>query len=99
MESIVPVATLPPATPFTDHVSGLVITDAVNCCVAPARTSAVVGEMVKASDPPEVPGAKEQLAVISASATTIVAAMNERPTVPPLVTRRFQMPVQTLYAG
>jgi hypothetical protein len=55
--------------------------------------------MVKASDPPEVPGAKEQLAVIIASATTIVAAMNERPTVPPLVTRRFQMPVQTLYAG
>jgi len=46
---IVPVAELPPAVPFTSHVTLLSVgpvTDAENCCVAPDATVAVVGEIV-----------------------------------------------------
>ena len=46
---IVPVAALPPAVPFTSHVTLLSVgpvTDAENCCVAPDATVAIVGEIV-----------------------------------------------------
>jgi hypothetical protein len=89
---MVPVATLPPTTPFTDHVSGLVVTDGVNCCVEPARTSAVVGEIVNVPGPGGVPGVREQLESIIATAMTIVAAKDERRTVPSLVTSVFECP-------
>ena len=46
---IVPVAALPPAVPFTSHMTLLSVgpvTDAENCCVAPDASVAVVGEIV-----------------------------------------------------
>jgi hypothetical protein len=78
-------------------VSGLVVTDDVNCCVEPERTSAVAGEIVKVSDPGDVvPGVRAQLESIIASTTAIVAAKDERRRVPSLVTWGFRMSVQTL---
>lgn len=47
MEEIVPVAGLPPATPFTDQVTevfDVLLTVAVNCLLLPATTVAVNGE-------------------------------------------------------
>src|SRR5277367_1647958 len=67
LASITPLAALPPATPLTSQVSGLVVMEGVNCWVEPARTFAVVGEMVSVSltggvDPP---GESAQLEVIN----------------------------------
>lgn len=53
MASIVPVAALPPAVPFTDHVTVLGLspfTVAVNCCTCPAPTKTVCGEITTAAD-------------------------------------------------
>ena len=98
--SIVPVARLPPTTPFTDHVRGLVVTDGVNCCVEPARTSAVAGEIVNVPDPGGVvPGVRAQLESIIASTTTIVAAKDDRRTVPSLVTWDFECPSKPCKSG
>ena len=95
-----PVAALPPTTPFTDHVRGLLVTDGVNCCVEPARTSAAVGEIVNVPDPGGVvPGVREQLESVIASAMTIVAAKDDRHTVSSLVTRGFRISVETLLTG
>ena len=46
LASIRPLAALPPATPLTSQVSGLVVMEGVNCWVEPARTFAVLGEIV-----------------------------------------------------
>ena len=46
---IVPIAAVPPAVPFTSHVTLLSVgpvTEAENCCDAPAVIVAVVGEIV-----------------------------------------------------
>jgi hypothetical protein len=55
---IVPVEALPPTTLLTDHVTVLLdapVTVAANCCVAPTRTLALVGEIVTAGFEPPVP--------------------------------------------
>jgi len=55
-ELIVPVATLPPGTPFTCHVTEVVddpATVALKDCVAPARTLALGGVTVTATLDPE----------------------------------------------
>ena len=55
-ELIVPVAALPPATPFTCHVTAVFddpVTVALNDCVAPARTFALAGETETVTLDPE----------------------------------------------
>jgi hypothetical protein len=55
-ELIVPAAALPPVTPFTCQVTEVFVvpkTWALNDCVAPARTLAVVGETVSVTPVPE----------------------------------------------
>ena len=55
-ELIVPVAALPPVTPFTCQVTEVFddpATVAVKCCVAPARTFALAGEMETVTLDPE----------------------------------------------
>ena len=45
-ELMVPAATFPPATPFTDQVTAVLfvpVTETINCCGPPARTFAVGG--------------------------------------------------------
>jgi hypothetical protein len=70
--SMVPVVVLPPITPLTVQVRGAV-DEAVNFCVAPARTFAALGDIVRAAgggcdDPP---GEVAQFEVKNAQATTI----------------------------
>jgi hypothetical protein len=55
-ELIVPAAALPPVTPFTCQVTEVFVVPkiwALNDCVAPARTFAVVGETVSVTPVPE----------------------------------------------
>lgn len=82
--SMVPVAAVPPITPFTDHVNVAVVKDGVNCWVPPARTFAVLGDMVKAPGPgPVLPGGvSAQLEIIKARTTITGARIDERRTVP-----------------
>jgi|SRR5450432_2240337 hypothetical protein len=80
--SIVPVVALPPITPLTVQVSG-VVNEAVNVCVAPARTFAALGDIVSAGgggcdDPP---GDVAQFEVINAQANTIGTSSDERRTI------------------
>ena len=84
MASIVPVAALPPANPFTDHVNVFVGKEGVNCWVEPARTFAVLGDIVKVSEPGGVEpgGVSAQLEIISVSETTTGTRISERRTVP-----------------
>jgi hypothetical protein len=81
---MVPVAAVPPITPFTDHVNVAVVKDGVNCWVPPARTFAVLGDMVKAPGPgPVLPGGvSAQLEIIKARTTITGARIDERRTVP-----------------
>ena len=81
----------PPATPLTDQVSGLVVMEGVNCWVDPARTFAVLGEIVSVSPtggPGEVYpfGESAQLDVINVKkikATVAIPKNDERRTGPP----------------
>ena len=99
--SIVPVAALPPITPFTDHVNVLVAKDGVNCWVEPARTFAVVGDIVKVSEPGGVTpgGVSAQLEIISARKAATAARIDERCTVPSQVHRDFELIPKTLAIG
>lgn len=87
LASIRPLAALPPATPLTSQVSGLVVMEGVNCWVEPARTFAVLGEIVSVSPTGGTgavpPGESAQLEVINIKATTAIAKIDERRTEPP----------------
>jgi hypothetical protein len=87
LASIRPLAALPPATPLTSQVSGLVVMEGVNCWVEPARTFAVLGEIVSVSPTGGTgavvpPGESAQLEVINIKATTAIAKIDERRTEP-----------------
>jgi hypothetical protein len=75
---------------LTVQVSGFVVIEAVNACVEPARTFAVLGEMVRVS-PTGGPGAvypagvSAQLEFISTKAKIAGASIDERRTEPPRV--------------
>jgi hypothetical protein len=89
---MVPLAAFPPTIPFTLQLSVVVVREGVNCCVAPARTFAVLGEMVRTSlggGPGWVypVGDRAQLEVMNIRITTNGASINERRTMPPQIDR------------
>ena len=98
MASIVPVEVVPPTTPFTLQLSVIVVGEGVNCCVDPARTFAVPGDIVNVSGaggPGSVNpvGDNAQLDVINIKPATNGASVKERRTMPPgpTSTRKFQL--------
>jgi len=76
-ELIVPVAPLPPATPFTCHVTEVFddpVTVALKDCVAPARTLALAGETATVTPDPEVGVLELELFVAPAQPLRAAAA-------------------------
>jgi hypothetical protein len=97
----VPVAAAPPITPFTDQVKLLLVREGVNCWVAPARTFAVLGDIVKVSEAGGVEpgGVSAQLVVINARTTTAAANMVERRKVPSQLLQDCELTPKTLPSG
>lgn len=96
---MVPVAAAPPITPFTDHVNVLLAREGVNCWVEPARTSAVLGDIVRVSEVGEPGGVSAQLEVINARTMTAAASTFERRKVPSQFVQDCELTPKTLPCG